>query len=45
MEDPEIYVKYPDAMLSITQWNYVRDRMQSALMYTLEFSQMEAMWE
>ena len=44
MKDPEIYVKYPDAMLPITQWNYIRDRMQSALMYTLECGQMEVMW-
>ena len=33
MGDPEIYVRYPDAMPSCARKNYVRDRMQSALIY------------
>ena len=43
MGDPEVYMKYPDVMLPITQQNYIRDRMQSALMYIMEYGQMEAM--
>ena len=43
MGDPEIYVKYPDAMPPLTRKNYVRDRTQSALTYILEYGQTEAM--
>ena len=43
MGDPEIYVRYPDAMPPVTRKNYVRDRMQSALTYILEYGQTEAM--
>ena len=43
MGDPEIYVMYPDAMPPLTRKNYVRDRMQSALTYILEYGQTEAM--
>ena len=43
MGDPEIYVKYPDAMPPLTRKNYIRDTMQSALMYILEYGQTEAM--
>ena len=43
MGDPEIYVTYSDAMPPLTRKNYVRDRMQSALTYILEYGQMEAM--
>ena len=43
MGDPEIYVKYPDAMPPLARKNYVRDRTQSALMYILEYGQTEAM--
>ena len=45
MGDPEIYVKYPDAMPPLTRKNYVRDRTQSALTYILEYRQTEAMLE
>ena len=43
MGDPEIYVTYPDAMPSLARRNYVRDRMQSALTYILEYGQTEGM--
>ena len=43
MGDPEIYVRYPDAMLPLARKNYVRDRTQSALTYILEYGQTEAM--
>ena len=43
MGDPEVYVRYPDAMPPLTRRNYVRDRTQSALMYILEYGQTEAM--
>ena len=43
MGDPEIYMMYPDVMPPLTRRNYVRDRTQSALMYILEYGQMEAM--
>ena len=42
MGDPEIYVRYPDAMPPLARKNYVRDRTQSALMYILEYGQTEA---
>ena len=43
MGDPEIYVRYPDAMPPLARKNYVRDRTQSALTYILEYGQTEAM--
>ena len=43
MGDPEIYVKYPDAMPPLTRKNYVRNTMQLALTYILEYGQTEAM--
>ena len=43
MGDPEIYIRYPDAMPPLARKNYVRDRTQSALMYILEYGQTEAM--
>ena len=45
MGNPEIYVRYPDAMPLLTRRNYVRDRTQSALTYILEYDQTEAMLE
>ena len=43
MGDSEIYIVYPDAMPPLTRKNYVRDRMQAALTYILEYGQTEAM--
>ena len=43
MGDPEIYVRYPDAMPPLARKNYVRDRTQSALTYILEYGKTEAM--
>ena len=43
MGDPKIYIRYPDAMPPLARKNYVRDRMQSALTYILEYGQTEAM--
>ena len=43
MGDPEIYVRCPDAMPPLARKNYIRDRMQSALTYILEYGQTEAM--
>ena len=43
MGDPEIYVRYPDAMPPLARKNCVRDRIQSALTYILEHGQTEAM--
>ena len=45
MGNPEIYMRYLDAMPLLTRRNYVRDRTQSALTYILEYGQMEAMLE
>ena len=37
MDNPDVYALHPDAMENNTRKNYVRDRMQAALIYISEF--------
>ena len=43
MDEPAVYVLHPDVMQVNTRKNYVRDRMQAALIYVSEYAEMKRM--
>ena len=43
MDEPAVYVLHPDVMQVNTRKNYVRDRMQAALIYISEYAEMKCM--
>ena len=43
MDEPAVYVLHPDVMQVNTRKNYVRDRMQAALIYVSEFAETKRM--
>ena len=43
MDEPAVYVLHPDIMQINTRKNYVRDRMQAALIYISEYEEMKRM--
>ena len=43
MDEPAMYVLHPDVMQVNTRKNYVRDRMQAALIYVSEYAEMKRM--
>ena len=43
MDEPGVYVLYPDAMETNTRKNYVRDRMHATLIYISEYVETQKM--
>ena len=43
MDEPDVYVVHPDAMEMNTRKNYVRDRMQAALIYISDYAETRKM--